>query len=60
MCIITAVYACVLFFVLTPGVLLTIPPKGKKMVVAVCHAVIFGIVLGITHKPVHKMFKGSH
>ena len=57
MSVISVIYVCVLFFVLTPGVLLTIPPKGKKMVVAACHAIIFGIVWGLTHKHVHKMLK---
>ncbi len=52
-----AMYVSILFFVLTPGVLLTIPTKGKKMVVAACHAVIFGIIWGVTHKHVHKMLK---
>ncbi len=60
MCMIMGIYACVLFFVLTPGVLLTIPPKGKKMVVAACHAVIFGLIIGLTHNSVHNMGKGMY
>lgn len=50
-----AIYAGLLFFVLTPGIVLTLPPKSKKMVVAGVHAVIFGIVFGLTHKFVHKL-----
>lgn len=34
----------VLFFLLTPGVLLSLPPGGSKMVVAATHAVVFALV----------------
>ena len=33
-----------LFFFLTPGVLVTLPPGGSKYVVALVHALIFGLV----------------
>jgi len=46
------IYAFLLFFVLTPGVLLTLPPKGSKMVVAGVHALVFAIVWTLTHKMV--------
>jgi len=49
------IYAALLFFVLTPGILITLPPKGKKMIVAAVHAIIFGLVWGITHKIVWKI-----
>ncbi len=35
------VYLAVLFVVLTPGILLTLPKGGSKLVVATTHAVIF-------------------
>jgi hypothetical protein len=35
----------VLFFVLTPGVVLSLPPKGSKLVTALVHALIFAILL---------------
>jgi hypothetical protein len=41
----------VLFFVLTPGVLLSLPPKGGKLVVAATHAVVFALVFHLAHKP---------
>jgi hypothetical protein len=44
------IYAFLLFFVLTPGILLTLPPKGSKMVVAAVHAVVFAIVWVLTSK----------
>ena len=35
----------VLFFVLTPGVILSLPPKGSKVVTALVHALLFAILL---------------
>ena len=44
----------VLFFVLTPGVLLRLPPGGSKLVVAATHAVVFALVYHFTHKLVYR------
>jgi hypothetical protein len=33
----------VLFFLLTPGVLLSLPPGGSKLVVAATHAIVFAV-----------------
>ena len=55
MCWIMCIYAALLFFILTPGILLTLPPKGKKMTVAAVHAVVFGVIFGLTHKMVWKL-----
>lgn len=49
-----SLYATVLFFVLTPGVLLSLPPGGSRLTVALTHAVVFGIVWALTHKLVWK------
>jgi hypothetical protein len=46
------VYAAILFFVLTPGILLSLPPKGSKMMVALTHGVVFALVFHFTHKMV--------
>ena len=35
----------VLFFVLTPGVILSLPPKGSKIVTALVHALLFAVLL---------------
>ena len=35
----------VLFFVLTPGVVLSLPPKGSKLVTALVHALLFAVLL---------------
>jgi len=50
-----AVFVAVLFFVLTPGVLLSLPPKGSKLVVAATHAVVFAVVLHLAYKPVWRL-----
>ena len=56
------VYAFLLFFVLTPGILLSLPPKGSKIVVALTHAFVFALVWHFTHKLVwrstHGLFEG--
>lgn len=45
-------YVAALFFVLTPGILVSLPPGGKKMTVALTHAVVFAVVYQLTHKMV--------
>jgi len=47
-----SLFVAVLFFVLTPGVLLRLPPGGGKLTVAAFHAVVFAVVYGLTHKAV--------
>ena len=49
-----SLYAAVLFFVLTPGVLLSLPPGGSRTTVALTHAVVFGIVWALTHKAIYR------
>lgn len=44
------VVSAVLFFLLTPGIILSLPPGGSKMVVAATHAVVFGLVFTLSHK----------
>lgn len=43
-------YIALLFFLLTPGVLLSLPPRGKKLTVAFVHTVVFVIILQLTYK----------
>ena len=57
------VYAFLLFFVLTPGVLLSLPPKSGKMTVALTHALVFALIWTFTHKMVwralYEAFQGN-
>jgi hypothetical protein len=48
-------YAAVLFFVLSPNVLLRLPPKGGKFLVAGVHAIIFALIFYLTHNLVWQM-----
>ena len=49
-------YSALLFFALTPGVLVTVPKGGSKLVVAATHAVIFATVCYLTHRSVMRYF----
>ena len=51
-------YIALLFYVLSPGVLLRIPPNGSKMMVAAVHAVVFAVVYSFTHRQVWLMTEG--
>jgi len=53
-----AIYASVLFYALTPGVLVSLPPRGSRMTVNLTHAVVFGVVWALTHKMVWKALGG--
>ena len=39
-----------IFFALTPGILVYLPPKSSKLTTAITHGVIFGIIWSLTHK----------
>jgi hypothetical protein len=45
-----ALYLAILFFVLSPGVLLRLPKNGSKFTVAGVHALVFGVVAFFTCK----------
>ena len=45
-----ALYAGILFYLLTPNILLRLPQKGSKQMVAFVHAVVFALVLFLTTK----------
>jgi hypothetical protein len=50
-------YVAVLFFVLTPGILVSLPAGGSKMTVALVHSLVFALVFWATHKIVWKATK---
>ena len=50
-----AVYLALLFYVLSPNVLVRLPPNGNKMTVTATHAVIFGLIVYLTTKMVWKL-----
>jgi amino acid permease len=55
MSLVISAYAALLFFILTPGILLRLPKNGSKYTVALVHAVVFGFLFWLTHKFVWRM-----
>lgn len=51
-------YLFVLFVLLTPGVLLTLPRGGSRMTVAVVHGVVLATILYFSYKPMKRAFRG--
>ena len=49
------IYVFVLFLILTPGVLVTLPPKSSKMVVAIVHGLLFTLILAFTYQIVARL-----
>jgi hypothetical protein len=48
--VVMSLYVALLFFVLTPGVLLSLPKGGSKYMVAGTHALVFALLFHFTHK----------
>jgi hypothetical protein len=46
--LVVAIYSAILFFVLSPGVLLRLPSNGSKLTVAGVHALVFAVILYFT------------
>lgn len=55
MSLVVSVYAAILFFILTPAILIRLPPSGSKWTVAAVHAIVFAIIFHFTHKIVWRM-----
>jgi hypothetical protein len=53
-------FLALLFFLLTPGVLLSLPSGGSLMAKAAVHAVVFALLYQLTHKMVWRAMYGSH
>lgn len=53
--LVVAIYVFILFILLTPGVLLTLPRGGSKLTVAAVHALVFAVVYYFTHKLVWQL-----
>ena len=45
-----SIYIALLFVLLTPGVLMSLPPGGSKLVVATTHGLVFALLYCLTHK----------
>lgn len=49
-------YMFVLFVLLTPGILVSLPPRENKWTVALVHGAVFVAVYHFTHKLVWRYF----
>lgn len=54
-----SLFVAVLFFVLTPGILLSLPPGSSFVAKAMFHAVIFALVYHYSHMFVWKSLYSS-
>jgi len=52
-------FTAALFVALVPGVLVTLPPGGSKMVVLATHGLVFAVLYHLTHKAVWRMVYGK-
>jgi hypothetical protein len=48
-------YVVALFVLLTPGVLVRLPPKGSLLTVAIVHGLVFALVYHFTYKIVYRL-----
>jgi len=53
--IVVPIYATILFFILSPGVLLKLPSNGSTMTVALVHSLVFFLLFFFTHRYVYQM-----
>ena len=54
-----SLFVAALFFVLTPGILLSLPAGGSKKMVAATHAVVFALVYHLTNKAAYNFLYGT-
>lgn len=52
-------FVALLFAALTPGVLVTLPPRSSKLTVALTHGVVFALVYQFTHHAASMMLTGG-
>lgn len=50
-----SLYVALLFVLLTPGILITLPPGASKLTAAVTHGLVFAVVYHLTFKPVLRL-----
>jgi len=48
-------YIAALFVLLTPGVLVKLPPKGSLLTVAIVHGLIFALIYHLSHRTVYRL-----
>jgi hypothetical protein len=52
------IFITLLFALLSPGILITLPPKASPLIVALTHGLVFALIYCLIHKQVFKMLYG--
>jgi hypothetical protein len=55
MSLFVSLYVAILFFILTPGILVTLPPKSGRYTVAFVHALVFSLIFYFTYNIVWRI-----
>jgi len=50
-----SIFVAIVFFILTPGILLYLPSKGSIKVVALVHALIFSFIVSISYNMIDSL-----
>ena len=50
------IFSALLFYLLSPGIILSLPKSGSVQMKAAVHALVFAAVFGLTHKMVWAYF----
>ncbi len=50
-----SIFVAIVFFILTPGILLRLPSKGSVKVVALVHALIFSFIVSISYNMIDSL-----
>jgi len=53
-------YVFILFVLLTPGIVLTLPKNGSRLTVAIVHALVFTVIFHYGHKAVWDYFYAAN
>ncbi len=51
-----SLYVALLFVLLTPGVLIRLPPRSSLLTAAMVHSIVFAVIFHLTHKMVWNKF----
>ena len=50
-----SIFVAIVFFLLCPGIILSLPPKGSLMLVAAVHALIFALVICLSYDTIDSL-----
>ena len=59
-CFVMSLYAALLFVLLSPGVIISLPPRGSLITKALVHGLVFLVVFHCTKKLIRKCFRRGY